>query len=54
MEEENEEEMAEDHGHRTEVPDHQMGEGRGDDAAGNVVVDMVAAWLLPPGNAINQ
>ena len=53
MEEENEEEMVEDHDRRTEVPDHQKGDGRVEDAADNVVVEMVAAWLLPPGNAIN-
>lgn len=54
MEEENEEETVVDHAHRTEVSDHQMGEGRVEDVADKVVVGMVAAWLPPPADPIDK
>lgn len=54
VEEENEEETVVDHAHRTEVSDHQMGEGRVEDVADKVVVGMVAAWLPPPADPIDK
>lgn len=54
MEEENEEEMVVGHAHRTGVSDRQMGEGRVEDVADKVVVDMVVAWLPPSADTIDR
>ena len=54
MEEENEEGMVEDHDHNTAVAVHQMEEEMMEDAADRGLLDMVAAWVLPPADAIKQ
>ena len=54
MEEENEEGMEGDHDHNTVAVGHQMEEDMMEGAADRGLLDMVAAWVPPPADAIKQ